>query len=131
MSETIDNPILNSPYDQPDRYYEIGPNGPTGVIREGRRPSESLIPIAFTKKGKRGTDDSEQIQFDFDATGERRERNTLINDLRRDLAKWRRGGEVRRRHPNLTQSFYSTGPTQIGKTGCCSANGKPLRPRSS
>jgi hypothetical protein len=29
MSETIDNPILNSPYEQPDRYYEIGPQGPT------------------------------------------------------------------------------------------------------
>ncbi len=42
---SIDNPILNSPYEQPDRYYEIGPEGPTGEIREGRRPSESFIPI--------------------------------------------------------------------------------------
>ena len=93
MSETIDNPILNSPYEQPDQYYEIGPNGPTGEIRVGRRPSESFIPIAITKKGKRGKDDSEQVQFDFDATGERRERNSLINDVRRDVAKWRRRGE--------------------------------------
>jgi type III restriction enzyme len=93
MSETIDNPILNSPYEQPDQYFEIGPNGPTGEIRVGRRPSESFIPIAITKKGTRGKDDSQQIQFDFDATGERRERNSLINDIRRDVAKWRRGGE--------------------------------------
>ena len=93
MSETIDNPILNSPYEQPDQYYEIGPNGPTGEIRVGRRPSESFIPSAITKKGKRGKDDSEQVQFDFDATGERRERNSLINDVRRDVAKWRRRGE--------------------------------------
>ena len=49
MTATIDNPILNSPYEQPDRYYEIGPQGPTGEIRDGRRPSESFIPIAITK----------------------------------------------------------------------------------
>lgn len=92
MSETIDNPILNSPYGQPDRYYHIGRQGPTGEIREGRRPSESFIPIAVSKKGKgEGT----QTEFDFDATGERRERNSLINDLRRDLERWRRGGEYR------------------------------------
>jgi type III restriction enzyme len=35
MTETIENPILNSPYERPDRYYEIGPNGPTGMIRGG------------------------------------------------------------------------------------------------
>ena len=94
MSQTIDNPILNSPYVQPDRYYEIGLKGPTGEIREGRRPSESFIPIAITKKGK----DAEQAEFDFDATGERRERNNLINDLRRDVAKWRSGGD----YPGVT-----------------------------
>ena len=91
MSTNIDNPILNSPYEQPDRFYEIGPQGPTGEIRQGRRNSESFIPIAITKKGKRGSDKSVQETFDFDLTGERREKNNLINDLRRDLAKWRRG----------------------------------------
>jgi type III restriction enzyme len=89
VSESIDNPILNSPYEEPDRHYEVGPNGPTGEIRDRRRPSESFIPIAMAKKGA----DASQSEFDFDATGERRERNTLINDLRRDIASWRRGGE--------------------------------------
>lgn len=87
------NPILNSPYDQPDRYYVIGPNGPTGEIKDGRRPSESFIPIALTRKGQRGGQGGVQQGFDFDATGERREKNSLINDIRRDLAKWRRGRE--------------------------------------
>lgn len=93
MSTNIDNPILNSPYEQPDRFYEIGPNGPTGEICDGRRPSESFIPIAITKKGKRGSDQSVQETFDFDLTGERREKNSLINDLRRDVAKWRGSGD--------------------------------------
>src|SRR5262245_48404780 len=79
VTQAIDNPILNSPYGQPDRHYEIGPNGPTGEIRDGRRPSESFIPIAVTKKGK--TTKGEQEAFDFDVTGERRERNSLINDV--------------------------------------------------
>ncbi len=94
MTTAIDNPILNSPYEQPDRYYEVGPKGPTGGIRDGRRPSESFIPIAMSKKGK----DAEQVEFDFDATGERRQRNTLINDLRRDVERWRRGGQ----YPGVT-----------------------------
>ena len=48
----FERPILNSPYEQPDRHYEVGPNGPTGVIKDGRRPSESWIPIATSRKGK-------------------------------------------------------------------------------
>jgi type III restriction enzyme len=91
MTTTIDNPILNSPYEQPDRHYEIGPTGPTGVVKDGRRPSESFIPIAITMKGKKGEEQQEAL--DFDTTGERRERNTLINDIRRDVAKWRMSGE--------------------------------------
>jgi type III restriction enzyme len=86
---SIDNPILNSPYEQPDRHYVIGPQGPTGEIRDGRRPSESFIPIAITRKGKA----FEQEGFDFDLTRERREKNSLINDVRRDVEKWRRGGQ--------------------------------------
>lgn len=93
MTGTIDNPILNSPYEQPDRHYAIGPQGPTGEIKDGRRPSESFIPIAVSKKGKKGGDGSEQQGLDFDATHERREKNSLINDLRRDVDKWRRDGQ--------------------------------------
>ena len=90
---SIDNPILNSPYEQPDRYYEVGPQGPTGEVRDGRRPSESFIPIAVSRKGRKAQGETVQESFDFDATGERREKNNLINDVRRDVAKWRRGGE--------------------------------------
>jgi type III restriction enzyme len=44
--------------------------------------------VARTRKGKR---DGGAIQesLDFDVTGERRERNTLINDLRREVERWR------------------------------------------
>ena len=91
QATSIDNPILNSPYASPDRHYEVGQNGPTGVIKDGRRPSESWIPIAVAKKGKNGGPVQEAI--DFDVAGERRERNGLINEIRRDVAKWRSDGQ--------------------------------------
>jgi type III restriction enzyme len=98
MTGSIDNPILNSPYEQPHRHYVIGQSGPTGEIRDGRRPSESFIPIAVTTKGKKSKDGSEQVQIDFDATGERRQENDLINSIRRDVEKWRLGGH----YPEVT-----------------------------
>jgi type III restriction enzyme len=95
MTGTIDNPILNSPYEQPDRYYEMGREGPTGEIKDGRRPSESFIPIALARKGKAA---GEQVEIDFDVAGERREHNSLINRIRQDVAKWRMGGH----YPGVT-----------------------------
>src|SRR4051794_6463388 len=83
---SIDNPILNPPYDPPERYFEIGRSGPTGEIKDGRRPSESFIPIPSPKKGKKA---GEQQALDYDVTGERIDRNTLINDIRREVERWR------------------------------------------
>jgi len=88
--DAIANPILNRPYDAPSRWFEIGPKGPTGVIREGRRPSESLVPIAPTRKGTKTEAGAFQPTLDVDTiTAERRERNQLINDLRREVDRWR------------------------------------------
>ncbi len=81
----ISNPILNSPYDPPEAYFELGPNGPTGVVQAGRRPSESFIPVPPSRKGAK---DQQQV-LDLDATGERREQNSLINDIRREVELWR------------------------------------------
>jgi len=50
---TLDDPVLNGPYDPPSRYFEIAAKGPTGEILEGRRPSESFIPVVPVRK--RGT----------------------------------------------------------------------------
>jgi type III restriction enzyme len=82
----ISNPIINSPYEPPQRHFEIGPHGPTGVLLQGRRPSESFIPVPPSRKGRR---QSVQEALDFDITGERREVNTLVNDVRREVERWR------------------------------------------
>jgi type III restriction enzyme len=80
----LSNPILNSPFDPPERYFELGERGPTGEIKEGRRPSESFIPVPKSTKGS-----GKQQALDFDATGERLEQNSLINDIRREVERWR------------------------------------------
>ena len=89
MAEPISNPILNSPYEPPQRHFVIGPHGPTGQVAEGRRLSESFIPIAQARKGQRVSRDVMQDALEFDLTGERRERNSLINDLRQEVELWR------------------------------------------
>lgn len=82
----LSNPIINSPYQPPQQHFEIGPHGPTGVLKPGRRPSESFIPLPPSRKTRQ---QHVQEAFDFDVTGERREVNSLVNDIRREVEKWR------------------------------------------
>jgi type III restriction enzyme len=87
MSHDLSNPILNSPYHPPAAHFELGDHGPTGNVLPGRRPSESFIPIPVSRKGGKASADA--LTLDFDVTGERREQNTLINDIRREVERWR------------------------------------------
>ena len=98
---SLENPILNSPYEAPVRHFVIGANGPTGEVKDGRRPSESYIPVPVGRKSARGTKGAaratpatagEQQGLDFDVTGERREINSLINDIRARVELWRARG---------------------------------------
>ena len=82
----ISNPILNSPYDPPEAHFEIGPNGPTGqscspAAGRASRSSRSRSAGRAARPSSR--------RFDFDVTGERREQNSLINDIRREVERWR------------------------------------------
>lgn len=87
MLSDLSNPIINGPYDPPQQHFELDRSGsPTGTLIVGRRPSESFIPIPVSQKGKRA---KAQAVFDFDATGERRELNSLINDVRTEVGLWR------------------------------------------
>jgi hypothetical protein len=42
----IDNPVLNSPFAEPSRHWELDENGiPTGTPAPGRRRSEFIVPV--------------------------------------------------------------------------------------
>lgn len=86
MSST-DNPILNSPFREPDRHWLLDENGaPTQIVNQGRRRSEYLVPIAQPKKA------TQQTSLDLearDAGGVAFTSNELINEIRGHMARWR------------------------------------------
>ena len=93
----LSDPVLNGPYEPPSRHFVIGAKGPTGEVREGRRPSESFIPVAPVRKtrgrpkaGMPLPEAGEQLTLGL--VEERRQDNALINELRRDVANWRDAG---------------------------------------
>ncbi len=95
VSESLSDPVINGPYDPPARHFELGLHGPTGVIIESRRRSESFIPIPPPKKRGRGKTVLAQpvLQDDLlSLTNEHVRENDLINYLRRAVTEWRRVG---------------------------------------
>ncbi|MCO5221380.1 MAG: DEAD/DEAH box helicase family protein [Thermomicrobiales bacterium] len=81
----IENPILNSPFDEPTRHFHFDDDGITNEITDGRRKSAYFVPIAAPKKkGK-------QLAFQ-DLTADRLEENDLVNRIRQRVAQWRIGG---------------------------------------
>lgn len=90
MSQTvIENPIINSPFDEPTRHFRFTDEGITNEVIDGRRTSSYFVPIAKPKK--KG---AKQLQFDTEWTQDRIEENKLVNDIRRRVALWRKGGYV-------------------------------------
>jgi type III restriction enzyme len=85
---TIENPILNSPYEEPRRHFRFSEEGITDEIVEARRESSYFMPVPATKKkGK-------QLLFDTEWTKDRVEENKFINRIRGRVAQWRQGGYV-------------------------------------
>ena len=62
----IENPIINSPFDEPTRHFRFSDEGITDEIGDGRRTSSYFVPIAKSKK--KG---SKQLQFDTEWTQDR------------------------------------------------------------
>ena len=84
----IDNPILNSPFDEPTRHFRFDEQGITNDIVETRRISSYFTPIAQPKKkGK-------QLQFETEWTQDRLEENRGVNLIRQRVGAWRQGGHV-------------------------------------
>ena len=86
MADTIiENPILNSPFREPDRHWRFTDEGITNEIVETRRASAYFVPIPPPKKkGK-------QLQFDTEWTQDRIEPNDKVNRIREKVKHWREG----------------------------------------
>lgn len=82
----IENPILNSPFDEPTRHWKFERDGITNEVVEGRRVSSYFMPIPKSKRG------GDQMQFETEWTSDRIEENRTINRIRDRVGLWRRGG---------------------------------------
>ncbi|MGQ4382820.1 BPTD_3080 family restriction endonuclease [Streptomyces sp. SAS_270] len=88
----IENPILNSPYRAPERYFAFDTLGITDTVIERRRPSSHFIPVPRPRKSSGST----QQELPGFSEADIRE-NELVNGVRRSLDRWRAGGR-----PNIT-----------------------------
>jgi type III restriction enzyme len=84
VPELIDNPVINSPYLEPEWHFAFDKGGITADQVQGRRESEFFIPVPQPKVL------SAKEQLEFDAMQLRRERNQLINAIRLEVRTWRR-----------------------------------------
>ncbi len=89
----FEHPILNSPYETPQRHWELDEQGqPTQRIIESRRRAEFITPIPRAKKRKKGAG---QRDFVFDegkglSTKEQQyDPTSLINEVRGQVSQWR------------------------------------------
>ena len=88
MSERLgffENPILNSPYEEPRRHWELIDGVPTGNVVEERRKSAYVTPVARIRR--------ETVENQLDLFGAADEEDykdyRRINEIREEVAKWR------------------------------------------
>lgn len=82
----IENPVINSPFKEPTCHFRFGDEGITNEIANDRRVSSYFIPIARPKKK------AKQLSFETEWTKDRIKETKLVNDIRRRVAMWRKGG---------------------------------------
>jgi type III restriction enzyme len=110
----IENPIINSPFDEPNRHFRFSNEGITNEEVDGRRTSSYFIPIAKPKKKNK-----QQLQFDTEWTRDRIEENKLINDIRQRVALWRKGGYLGVTPTTARLIAYWTDPDRKKKIFFC------------
>lgn len=93
MPKFFQNPILNNPYEIPDRFWELDEkNQPTEKIINHRRPAEFITPVPRARQA--GQD--EQIEMSLSLTKDNNTSEnkqeylmTIINGVREEVYKWR------------------------------------------
>jgi type III restriction enzyme len=83
----IENPVINSPFEEPKRCFKFTEDGITDEITTLRRISTYFIPIPKSKK--KGP---KQLEFETEWTMDRVKENKFINEVRGKVGLWRKGG---------------------------------------
>ena len=90
----FEQPVLNSPYECPSRYWELDDTGqPTQQIIESRRQAEFITPIPKPKKQKGASVEQAALVFDegegLSTEEQQYEHTAIINGVRREVDRWR------------------------------------------
>ncbi|MGA7325532.1 MAG: DEAD/DEAH box helicase family protein, partial [Rhodomicrobium sp.] len=87
MTSSIENPIINSPFQEPYQHWLLDEFGrPTGEIAQGRRRSEYIVPIATSKRKSSSQD--ELVFADIEGMASTRA-NDIVNEIRKSVETWR------------------------------------------
>lgn len=89
----FERPILNSPYERPQRHWELDESGqPTQQIIETRRLAQFITPIPKPKKRK-GAKAQEELQLDegmeLSSQDQNYDTTSIINEVRSQVDSWR------------------------------------------
>jgi type III restriction enzyme len=85
----IENPVINSPFQEPARHFRFTDEGITNEVIDGRRSSSYFVPIARPrKKGHK------QLEFDTEWTQDRIEGKKLVNLARAGVKLRRERGSI-------------------------------------
>jgi type III restriction enzyme len=85
MAQSLENPILNSPFSKPSQHWALDEKGmPTGHAVQERRASAYVVPIPQTKRT------AGQTEFAYDVEGRAATKaNALVNNIRTQIDAWR------------------------------------------
>ncbi|MEX2125967.1 MAG: DEAD/DEAH box helicase family protein [Woeseia sp.] len=92
-SAFFEHPILNSPYEYPQRHWELDASGqPTQKIIETRRRAEFITPIPKPKK-RSGSTEQAALLFDegrgLSTQAQQYDHTAIINGVRQQVDQWR------------------------------------------
>ena len=111
--EIIENPILNSPFEEPSRHFKFTDDGITNEIVTGRRLSSYFVPIPRPRK--RG----KQLQIDTEWTKDRQKDCKLVNRIRHRVGMWRQGDYASVTPTTRRLLEYWTNPERENKLFFC------------
>ncbi len=105
----ITNPVINSPFEKPQRHFYFDESGITSKVIPERRKSGYFVPIPQPRSRGRNV---QQLEMQFEEwTADRLEENELVNLIRQRVDIWRQGGYqgVTRTTRHLLEYWQRTG----------------------
>jgi type III restriction enzyme len=92
----IENPVINSAFEEPKRHFRFSDEGITNEIVESRRKSAYFVPVPRSRKRSQ-----EGTLFDTEWTEDRIKENEFIGQIRSRVSLWRSRGRPEPPVPQL------------------------------